>query len=98
MAVKIKAKTAVKRKPPVRRKRLEVVPRALSYGDKLVGLTFNPSGDPTVLKLKTLYAEIIDTLAAPILISKTESDIRATAISEAMTAQMWAVKSATWRP
>jgi len=32
----------------------------LSFGQKAVGLTFNPSGDPDVNKIKQLYADIID--------------------------------------
>lgn len=34
--------------------------RELTYGEKAVGLTFNPSGDMRVTELKTLYAKIID--------------------------------------
>ena len=33
---------------------------AFSYGQKAVGLTFNPSGDTSVQKIKELYAQIID--------------------------------------
>ena len=32
----------------------------MTYGEKAVGLTFNPTGDPTVLAIKQLYAQIID--------------------------------------
>jgi hypothetical protein len=31
--------------------------KELSYGEKAVGLTFNPSGDEKVQKVKELYAE-----------------------------------------
>ena len=34
--------------------------RELTFGEKAVGLTFNPGGNPDVDKVKTLYAEIID--------------------------------------
>jgi hypothetical protein len=71
--------------------------RELTFGEKAVGLTFNPSGDPKVQKLKELYAEIIDILAEGDKPTKFSNDIRAKAIFEAMDAQMWAVKSATWR-
>ena len=36
----------------------------LTYGQKAVGLTFNPSGDPDVIKVKQLYADIIDLCAS----------------------------------
>lgn len=35
---------------------------SLSFGQKLVGLTFNPSGDPKVNKAKELCAELADLL------------------------------------
>lgn len=34
----------------------------LSFGQQLVGLTFNPSGDPKVQKAKELCAELADLL------------------------------------
>lgn len=34
--------------------------KELTYGEKAVGLTFNPSNYPTVQKIKECYAEIID--------------------------------------
>jgi hypothetical protein len=34
----------------------------LSFGEKLVGLTFNPSGDPKVNRAKELCAELADLL------------------------------------
>ena len=36
--------------------------KELSFGQKLVGLDFNPSGDPKVLKAKQLCAELADLL------------------------------------
>jgi hypothetical protein len=33
-----------------------------TFGQHVVGLSYNPSGDPDVYKLKLLYAEIIDRL------------------------------------
>ncbi|MBX3653216.1 MAG: hypothetical protein KF686_03465 [Ramlibacter sp.] len=73
--------------------------RALTFGEKAVGLTFNPSGDRTVQNMKEAAAKFIDLC----------NDLRATsddpevmrmasiAITEAQTAQMWAVKAITWR-
>lgn len=36
--------------------------RELTFGEKLVGLTFNPSGDEKVTKAKQLCAELADLL------------------------------------
>jgi hypothetical protein len=73
--------------------------RPLTFGEKAVGLTFNPSGDQAVNDCKRTFALAIDQM----------NDLRATsdnpevkrmasvAITEAQTAQMWAVKAITWR-
>ena len=37
--------------------------REMTFGEKLVGLTFNPSGDPKVNRAKELCAELADLLA-----------------------------------
>lgn len=72
--------------------------RELTFGEKAVGLTFNPSGDPTVLKLKQLYAQIIDTLNESIVAVPSEhARLAKIAITEAQGAQMWSVKAATWK-
>lgn len=76
------------------------VARSLSFGDKAVGLTFNPSGDAKVAKLKSLYAEIIDTLSDGNLdngASDLKGRILGRAINDAIGAQMWAVKAVTWK-
>ncbi|HEY3623732.1 MAG TPA: hypothetical protein VGL12_15325 [Roseiarcus sp.] len=74
--------------------------RPLTFGEKAVGLTFNPSGDPKVTKLKQLYAEIIDICDE----GRSRADathesarLYSIAITEAQGAQMWSVKAATWR-
>jgi hypothetical protein len=36
--------------------------RPMTFGEKLVGLTFNPSGDPNVQRAKELCAELADLL------------------------------------
>lgn len=70
----------------------------MTYGQRLVGLSFNPSNDPKVQKLKELYAEIID-----LIVESGEGraavgqNIHNFAVTEAMTAQMWAVKAVTWK-
>lgn len=72
----------------------------LTYGQKAVGFTFNPSGDPMVTQLKTLYAQIIDLLAQS---NPNNGDVSlkdrflGRAINEAVSAQMWAVKSVTFK-
>lgn len=72
----------------------------LSFGEKAVGLTFNPSGDENVLAIKRLYADIIDRLN--ILREQAGRDGGAgrhysVAITDAETAQMRAVKAITWK-
>ncbi len=72
--------------------------RKMTFGQKAVGLTFNPSGDPTVNRLKVLYAEVIDVLDAMRAGERNErARLASIAITEAQGAQMWAVKAATWR-
>ena len=71
----------------------------LTYGQKAVGLTFNPSSMHEVDVLKRAAANFIDECHA--LRSMTDSAevkrMASIAITEAQTAQMWAVKAATWK-
>lgn len=75
--------------------------RDLTFGEKAVGLTFNPSNDNNVQKIKELYAEIIDILheiERPASDNISSNDINRLvdiAITQAQTAQMWAVKVIT---
>ena len=70
----------------------------MTYGEKAVGLTFNPSGDEDVLMVKRLYAEIIDMLNNRRLARGGEmARLYSIAITEAQTSQMWAVKALTWK-
>lgn len=76
----------------------EQAQRELTFGEKAVGLTFNPSGDAKVQKVKELYAQIID------LLNDTRGEDRSdkarllsVAITEAQGAQMWAVKGITYK-
>jgi len=79
--------------------------KELSYGEKAVGLTFNPSGDEKVEKVKKLYAEIIDlcdeirkdTGGSKEVGSNEKGRVMSVAITQAQTAQMWAVKGITWK-
>jgi len=79
--------------------------RELTFGEKAVGLTFNPSSNPDVQKIKEQFATVIDTLSqlrgdgpdAPSVDPGPEvTRMLSVAITEAQTAQMWAVKAATW--
>lgn len=71
-----------------------------TFGEKAVGLTFNPSGMVGVDVLKQDFAKVID------LLHNLRNDANASpevkrlcsiAITEAQGAQMWAVKAVTWK-
>jgi hypothetical protein len=77
--------------------------KQLTFGERAVGLSFNPGSNPVVHEIKAKYATIIDTLndlrkmAASSLVGDTEAArMFSVAITEAQTSQMWAVKAATW--
>jgi hypothetical protein len=70
-----------------------------SFGERAVGLTFNPSGDNAVAELKQRAAEFIDA-CNELRSAATDPEVKrmySVAITEAQTAQMWSVKAATWR-
>lgn len=75
----------------------------LSFGEKAVGLSFNPGNNPKVDELKKAAAHFIDLcndLRASSDTAKPDADVArmaSVAITEAQTAQMWAVKAATWQ-
>ena len=77
-------------------------PNQMTFGEQAVGLTFNPGGDEIVNKVKELYAQIIDicddlrTEGPEEKISGERKRLLSVAITEAQTAQMWAVKGITW--
>lgn len=74
--------------------------RAMSYGEKMVGINFNPSGDEKVAKLKEAFASIIDMCADELADLDNENEatpIWREAIMRSLDAQMWTVKAATWR-
>lgn len=71
----------------------------LTFGEKAVGLTFNPSGDEAVINIKNAAAAFIDLCNDARLQAAGDKEISrlySVAITEAQTAQMWAVKAATW--
>lgn len=73
--------------------------RSLTFGEKAVGLTFNPSQNPLVDSLKKEYAKVIDLLGNLRETADADPEVKrlcSIAITEAQGAQMWAVKAVTW--
>jgi hypothetical protein len=71
----------------------------LTFGQKAAGVSFNPSNNAQVDAIKEKFADIIDLLndirtKSP---GSDETRMLSIAITEAQTAQMWAVKAVTWR-
>lgn len=72
--------------------------RELTFGEKAVGLTFNPGGHAEVNDIKRHYAYLIDYLNdARKAASPEQARMLSVAITEAQTSQMWAVKAVTWQ-
>lgn len=73
--------------------------RPFTFGEKAVGVSFNPGGNPVVNSIKEKFAAVIDELNDQR--NKTDNGEAkrqySIAITEAQTAQMWAVKAATWQ-
>lgn len=69
-----------------------------TFGQKAVGLSFNPSANPAVDSVKRKHADLIDDMND----LRTDVDdpevkrMAAVAITHLQTAQMWAVKALTW--
>ncbi len=75
------------------------IPDALTYGQRAVGLSFNPSGDPRVEEAKIAFADIIDALHA-LRETSTDPEVKrhaSIAITDTETAQMRTVKALTWQ-
>lgn len=74
--------------------------KELTFGEKAVGLDFNPSGNEKVAKIKALYAEIIDMLTDGELdngATGLKGRLTGRAINDAIVAQMLAVKVLTFK-
>ena len=74
--------------------------RELTFGEKLVGLTFNPSGDVNVQRAKELCAELADLVKDEFTQSECSALQRQLfdhAIGEILNAQMNAVKVLTFK-
>jgi hypothetical protein len=71
----------------------------LTFGQKACGVSFNPSGHAVVNEIKKDFAIIVDNLHA-IRLATDNAEVKrmlSIAITEAQTAQMWAVKAVTWQ-
>ena len=75
--------------------------REMTAGERAVGLTFNPSNDEIVQKLKELFAEAFDIVEGEVpaddgtVETVRKRKMRDNALQTIITAQMWAVKVAT---
>lgn len=77
-------------------------PVELTYGQKAVGITFNPGGMPEVSNIKNLCCALIDELNAQREVAKQENNGEkiaqfTLAIRDIQSGQMWGVKAATWQ-
>lgn len=74
------------------------VSRPMTFGERAVGLGYNQTGNEKVQEIKTLYATIIDLLndQRGMITPGESSRLYSVAITEAQTAQVWAVKAVTW--
>ena len=85
--------------------------RMQTFGEKAVGIGFNPAKDPRVQQIKESYAKTIDYLENERKLVSLEHAITgdqaeskkeklrqlSIAITEAQTSQMWATKALMWR-
>jgi hypothetical protein len=72
----------------------------MTFGEKAVGLSFNPSGDSEVDKCKRGFAALIDQmdeLRREAGHDPGKARLAAIAITEMQGAQMFAVKALTWK-
>lgn len=71
-----------------------------TFGQKAVGLSFNPSGESSVDRCKIQSANLIDQiheLRNSENSSTEQKRLASIAITELQGAQMWAVKALTWK-
>lgn len=73
--------------------------REMTFGEKAAGVSFNPGGLPAVNAIKRQFADLIDDLnnRRDAATSPEVKRMLSVAITEAQTAQMWAVKAVTWQ-
>jgi hypothetical protein len=71
----------------------------LTFGERACGVSFNPGGNSDVNNIKVKFAELVDGLQY-YREATTDLEVKrmlSIAITEAQTAQMWAVKAVTWQ-
>lgn len=74
--------------------------KSLTFGEQLVGLTFNPSGDEKVIKVKkaaAAYADAIAEVQAGTPEDSFEDLLINRALMEVLSSQMLTVKAITWK-
>jgi|ERR1700761_2265017 len=73
--------------------------RELTFGEKAVGITFNPGGSPAVNKIKRMNADLIDNYndARTAAGQGEKGRMFSTAITHTQEGQMWGVKADTWQ-
>lgn len=72
--------------------------RTITFGEKAVGVEFNPSQDVPTQQIKERAAALIDTLN-DYRNATDDGEVKrmlSVAITEVQTAQMWGVKGVTW--
>jgi hypothetical protein len=72
----------------------------LTFGEKAVGISFNPGNNEKVETIKRHYANTIDYLTSErsnVAPGSEQYRMLSVAITESQTAQMWAVKAVTWQ-
>jgi hypothetical protein len=72
--------------------------KELTFGQRLMGINFNPSKDPKVDKVKALMAEVADIVESNVLDGEQDylyNLVRGIALKELLLAQMSAVKLLT---
>lgn len=71
----------------------------MTFGEKAVGLSFNPSGDPSVHSAKKCMAIAIDFMNdfRDRTANSEQRRLASIAITELQGAQMWMVKALTWK-
>ena len=76
-----------------------MIEKQMTFGEKACGVSFNPDNNPHVDEIKKSFAAIVDGLD---FLRRTTDNAEikrmiSVAITEAQTAQMWAVKAVTWK-
>lgn len=71
--------------------------REMTFGEKIVGVDFNPAGDTKVKRLKEIFAEAVDIISDGEPVTTVGGIFYDTAVSQILLAQMASVKSVTNR-